>query len=238
MVDAFTGAPYAVALAGSAALAATVPLAGSRAVPSFVRAGLALSVTPLAAAHVTVIASPLEAIWQVVVAAAFGASAGLSASIVAGSVSSAGALIDGALAAPPAGFDRVFGRSAGPFATLLPLAFALVFSGTGAMTFAVAGFLAALSAASVHVASAGVTHLGGTLFACALGLSLPLLAAQMLAVLIAGVVARMAPRINGMLLAQPLGSVLGLIAVVVGIPATLVALVRIAAAAARAAHAA
>jgi flagellar biosynthesis protein FliR len=237
MSNILAGAPQVVAFAGAAALAATMPLAGSRAVPSFVRAGLALSVAPLAAAQVAPLSSPSETAWQVVLAAAFGATAGLSAAIVAGSASAAGALVDGAIAAPPAGFDRVFGHSAGPFATLLPLAFAFVFSGSGAMTFLIAAFLAALRSASTHVAGVGVSILGNTLFVDALVLSLPLLGAQALATIVSGVAARVAPRVNGMLLAQPLASMLGLVAAIVGIPAMLVALVRIAAVAARAAHA-
>lgn len=198
---------FAVAFAGSAAFAALLPLAGSRAVPAIVRLALALAIAPLVAARLGAEPRTDELLVQALGVTALGGAVGLGASIVAGAAAAAGALIDGALGASASGSERIFGQGAGPFGQLAPLAFAFVMTNNDALTWLIAGYTAAGSLAA-HFALPVTAALGRTLFAAALAVALPALCAHAFAAVAAGIVARLAPRVNGIVLAPALGSVL------------------------------
>lgn len=235
---------FAVAFAGSASLAALLPLAGARAVPAVVRLGLALAVAslasahavaPLASAHVVHAPKAGDLLREALEAAALGGATGLGATIVAGAAASAGALMDGALGAPAIGADRIFGQGAGPFGVLAPLLFALAMTNSGALTWLIAGYAAASSSLAQHFAVATVGAVGQTLFAAALVIALPALFAHAVAALMAGVIARLTPRVNGTLLAPALQSMLVLAVVVAGASALMGSMIVLSRLAARAA---
>jgi flagellar biosynthesis protein FliR len=205
-----------VAFAGSAAFAALLPLAGARAVPPVVRLALALAIAPLVAARLGAEPRTGDLLAEALEFAVLGGATGLGASIVAGSAAAAGALIDGALGASAGGSDRIFGQGAGPFGALAPLAFAYVMTSSGALTWLIAGYTASASALAAHFAPPMAMALGRTLFAAAAAVALPALCAHALAALVAGIIARLTPRVNGMLLAPALGSMLVLCVVLAG----------------------
>jgi flagellar biosynthesis protein FliR len=194
-------------------------LAGSRAVPAIVRLALALAVAPLAEPKFNG-ASPSGPLSEFVLAAGFGAATGLGASIVAGAAAAAGGLIDSALAGGVTVPDRVFGQSAGPFGVLVQMAFAVAMTSSGALTWLIAAYAYASSALvttgvsvemsrhAQHIDASSVGALGRTVFSAALAIALPALCAHSLGALLAGIVARLTPRVNGMLLAPALGSML------------------------------
>lgn len=208
---------FSAAFAGSAAFAALLPLAGARAVPAVVRLALALAIAPLVAARLTAEPRAGDLLEETLAVAALGGTTGLSASVLAGSAAAAGSLIDGALGTTGiSGADRVFGETAGPFGVLAPLAFAFAMTSSGALAWLVAGFAATEGALAAHFSPSVVSELGRTAFAGALTIALPALCAHIFATLVAGIVARLTPRVNGMLLAPALGSMLGLCVVLAG----------------------
>ena len=233
-------ARLAVGFAACAAVAATLPLAGARTVPGIVRAAFAIVLAPLAGLHVHAMSqvSPLSIAAEACGAAVGGAMLGLSAAILAGAAASAGALFDIAIAASPAGTDRVPDQGAGPFATLLPLGFGVMMFSSGAFTWLVAGVLATfdLARADVHTSNA-VVALGRLMYGTAIALAFPLISAYGLSSLLAAVAARAAPKINGMLLAPSAGSVLALMMALASVPAVMAALHRLAELTARIPHA-
>jgi flagellar biosynthetic protein FliR len=207
---------FAAAFAGSAAFAALLPLAGSRAVPAVVRLALALAIAPLVVAHLGAEPRTDHLLVQALGAIALGSAIGLGASIVAGSAAAAGALIDGALGASSIGSERIFGQGAGPFGQLAPLAFACVMTNSGALTWLVAAYTASAGSLAQHFTAPESAALGRTLFAAALAVALPALCAHAFGALAAGIVARLSPRVNGILLAPALGSVLVLCVLLAG----------------------
>lgn len=228
-----------VALAGSTAFAATLPLAGAKHVPGIVRAALALSITPLAADTATT-----DAAWATVaggvtipacIAAATGTSVGLTASIIAGSAASTGALFDQALAGGPSNSYDATQQGSGPFSVLLPLVAANAWCSSGALAWFVAGFAGHFTALAIHTGSAAASAAIRTAFHLTLALSLPPVFAHAVATLIAGLAARVAPRVNGMLLTPAIASPLALIAAIVGVPAMFALMRHMAAIAAHAA---
>jgi flagellar biosynthesis protein FliR len=227
-------AGFAVAFAGSAALASTLPLAGARHVPGLARAALALSITPLAA-HGLGGETIGDAGVHACLAAVGGASAGMAASILAGAVVSAAALIDQALTAGPGLGVDVSGQGAGPFSVLLPLLFANVLCQSGAFGWLLAAYAAHSATVKILVSHVFVAGLARTALQAALTLALLPLCAHALATLLAGIAARVAPRVNGLLLAPALGSPMSLLVVLASVPATFAVLKRIADEAARAA---
>ncbi|HEV2908545.1 MAG TPA: flagellar biosynthetic protein FliR [Candidatus Eremiobacteraceae bacterium] len=213
-----------MALAGSTAFAAVLPLAGARHVPGIVRAALALSIAPLAADSATI-----DTAWAATgggvtipacIAAATGTSVGLTASIIAGSAASAGALFDQALAGGPASSNDASQQGSGPFSVLLPLVAANAWCGSGALGWLVAGFAGHFTALAVHATAAGAVDAIRTAFHLTLALALPPVFAHAVATLIAGLASRVAPRVNGMLLTPAIASPLALIVAIVGVPAT------------------
>jgi flagellar biosynthesis protein FliR len=207
---------FAVAYAGSASFAAMLPLAGARAVPPIVRLALALAMAPLVAARLGEGPRMGDLLAGAMAAAALGSASGLSANIIAGAAAAAGALIDGALGAPAGGSERIFGQTAGPFGTLVPLGFAFMMTSSGALTWLVAGYAASVGVLAEHFSPSVLAALGQTLFASAVTIALPALCAHAVATLVAGVIARLAPRVNGMLLAPALGSLLVLCVILGG----------------------
>jgi flagellar biosynthesis protein FliR len=212
---------FAAAFAGSAAFAAFVPLAGARAVPAVARLALALAMAPLVATQLGAQSQTGDLLAEVLGIAALGGATGLGASVVAGASAAAGSLIDNALGTPATGSDRIFGQEAGPFGMLAPLAFAFVMTNSGALTWLVAGFCAATGALAEHFAPPVVMALGRTLFAATAVVALPALSAHAFAALVAGTIARLTPRVNGMLLAPAIGSLLVLFVVIAGAAALL-----------------
>lgn len=226
---------FAVAFAGAAAFAATVPLGAARHVPSIVRAGLALSIAPLAAAHASASGATMSDVGlQACIAAASGASVGIGASIIAGAAGSAGTLVDRALSAGPGNAGDVGPQGVGPFGLLLPLVFANVMCSSGALAWLMGG-LSTLSDLQLHVTGEAVASLAGAAFESAAVLAAPPLFAHALATLVAGIAARVAPRINGTLLAPALGSPFALLVVLAAVPSTFSLMRQIASSAAHAA---
>ena len=223
------------AFAGSAALVALMPLAGSRAVPAVVRLALALSIAPLGQLQFERTARTGDLLADVFGSAVLGAATGLSASAVAGAAASAGSLIDTALGASPAGAERVFGQSTGPFGMLVPLAFAVAMTGSGALTWLLAGYSAAVGSLAAHFALPHVAALGRAMFAMAVAAALPALCAHALAAFVAGCVARLAPRVNGVLLAPALSALLVLTVLTAGASALFFTVAELSRLAARAA---
>ena len=222
---------WIAAFARASAFAATAPLAGSGAVPNTVRAALALTLTYAVAAHLggrpfqgTVEAAFIE---NAVVGAAFG----IGAAGLAAAAASAGSIVDGILASRIVGREPVFGGAAGPFSHLYSLGFATAFIGSGAMTRVCERFAAASSATVFTPTINGAAALGRASLESALDIAAPAILAQLLGTIVAAVAARAAPRINGLALSSPLVTVLLLLMLLAGVPATfakLVALARIA----------
>jgi type III secretory pathway component EscT len=181
-----------------------------------VRLALALAIAPLVAARLGAEPRTDGLLVQALGAIALGGAIGLGASIIAGSAAAAGALIDGALGASPVGPERIFGQGAGPFGQLAPLAFALVMTNNGALTWLIAAYTASEGALAEHFALPVTAALGRTLFAASLAVALPALCAHAFGALAAGIVARLTPRVNGILLAPALGSALVLCVVLAG----------------------
>jgi len=233
-----SAAEFAIAFAGCAALAATMPLAAARSVPAPVRGALALAIVPLAVSHEPrPVPDGTDVLWHMLSAAAFGAMFGLTSAAIAAAASSAGALIDAAFAAPPSGVDPTSGQTAGPFASLFALAYAVALTKSGALTALIATFAWSWGQASSHFPVSGAAQLGTSLFALALTCALPALGAHALATLVAGAAARAGARINGMLLAPALSACAVLVAVAAGSSALWFALERIAQLTVRATHA-
>ncbi len=118
---------------------------------------------------------------------------------------------------------------------LLPLTFANVMCQTGVLGWLLAAYTAHSAALTVLASHIVVAGLARTALQAALMLALLPLCAHALATLLAGVAARVAPRVNGMLLAPAFASPLALLVVLAGVPSTFALLGNIAAAAARAA---
>lgn len=214
-----TEGTFAVAFAGATAFSATIPLGPARQVPAIVRVALALSITPMAAHAGAFDGSTGEIAMHACTAAAAGASVGMTASIIAGTAGSAGALIDNALTGGPGNASDSSGRGGGAFTLLLPLVLANALCGSGALAWLIAEFATFAARVAIHVTAESSTALSRAAFDAAIILALPPLLAHALATLVAGITARVAPRINGMLLAPALGSPFTLLVVLAGVPA-------------------
>ncbi len=166
-----------------------------------VRAGLALALIPiLLAAHEPRLPAPLfEAVAS---GALIGAAFGLSATVVSGAVSAAGSLIDAGLMWAPFS-DRA--GAGGPLAYLYQVVFTLLLLQTGGFNAIVKIFARATSQLPLHVATlSGILSLGEAALKESLVLAAPALLAQTLASLLAGVLARAAPHVNGMFVSAPI----------------------------------
>jgi flagellar biosynthesis protein FliR len=221
------GIALALAFARTAAFAAAMPLGRTRAVPNVVRVVVALSLAPVtAAARPSDIAGLHD--WTTLASAMAGgalqgAAVGLCATIAAGSVAAAGALYDSALASQPSMLRDVFGDS-GPVGSICTCAFGwLFFCGPFAKLVEVC------AAADVRTISASaVAALASACVQTAVSMAAPALAAQAFAAVSAAGIARMAPRVNGMFLGAPIGSVLVIAALVAGGGALVYALAEVA----------
>ncbi len=195
------------ALAEASAFAATAPLLGHQATPRVVRAVLALWLTPLLAIGGPPTSSA-NLIIVVVERAITGAAFGLGAAIVAGAVIAAGDLIDTALGSPPFLERPAMG---GPIARMYQIAFAVTLLQSGGLTALIARLAQAGATLPVHLLGwHGLGALGGASLGASLALAGPALFAQALATIVAGVLARAAPALNGMTFSGSLapGSVL------------------------------
>jgi len=225
LVDPWLGAaaPMLAALARSMAFVATVPLAGSGAVPKTVRAALALILTPLVAARMP--ESPATGVGNVVLscagAAAAGAALGLGASIIASAAAAAGGMIDAAMASQAVGREAVFGGGGGPFGRLYALGFAWAFAASGALTALCARFVDASAAVWWMPSRSDALLAIRPCVEAALVLAAPAIVAQFVATAIAATVARVAPRVNGMMLASPASTALILLVLLAAAPVTL-----------------
>ncbi|MBV8281486.1 MAG: flagellar biosynthetic protein FliR [Candidatus Eremiobacteraeota bacterium] len=210
-------ATFAVAFSCSATFAALLPLGNVRLVPPIVRAAFALSITPI-----VMFQSPPSIGGDVALlagcAALAGASIGLSTSAVAGAAAAAGSIIDQAVAGGISA-DGGGAREAGPFALLMPLMFAYVSCSSGMIPALV--FLVAHHSLG-HAVNAASIIVGGRM-ACrwAIEICLAPMLAHAVATIAAGSLARLAPRVNAMLLAPATGSPLAIGAVLIGAVSTL-----------------
>jgi flagellar biosynthesis protein FliR len=206
----------AVALACSLAFATTAPVAAAGAVPGSVRAMLATSMVPLLAARETPLHDGRDVLVLCIGSAATGAAFGISASIIASAAVAAGGLIDGTFASAAVGREAVFGGGAGPFGRLYALAFSAAFCSSGALT----QLCARLASAPIGMAPDFQLHaviaLAGAAFRASIALAAPSIASQLFATLVAGIAARAATKVNGMMLASPLTTSIGLLTVLCG----------------------
>ena len=211
--------PLLIGFARCAAFAGTMPLASSGMLARFVRPALALTLTPIAVAHDgTQTAAGTSLYVALPVAVLWGAALGLSASVVAAAAAAAGGLIDAVLGAQFIAYGGS-SNSSGVFARLFSIAFAALFFLRGAATALIAG-VAGSGPLPAHAppASAAVA-LGRLCIEWALMLAAPALCAQFFATMLCCGIARVAPRINGMLLNAPLAWGCVLVAVFAGAPA-------------------
>ena len=211
---------WTAAFARAASFAATAPLAGSGAVPRAVRAVLAISLTPAIARHLLndAMRDPASAGW--LDNALIGAAFGVAASAAAAAVGSAGAIVDGALTSKIVGGDTSSSGSGGPFSHLFALAFASAFIGTGALTHMCERFVAASSGASLVPSALGAIALARSCVSAALALAAPAIVAQLVGTIVAGMTARAAPRINGLMLLSPIASALVLLSMLAAVEPT------------------
>jgi flagellar biosynthesis protein FliR len=206
-------AALAGALAEASAFAATVPLLGHQATPRVIRAVLALWLTPLLA-----IAGPqpeVQNLYIVIVERAItGAAFGLCAAVVANAVIAAGELIDTALGSPPF-LERP--AMSGPIARVYQIAFAATLLQSGGLTMLIERLAQAGATLPSHLLSwHELVALGGASFGSSLALAGPSLLAQALATIVAGVLARAAPALNGMIFSGSLAPASVLLALAVG----------------------
>jgi flagellar biosynthesis protein FliR len=221
-VIAETSVALAVGFARTAAFAASMPLGRARAVPNIVKVVLALTLAPIAAAALPVKPSShdVSAVAMLALSAALqGAAIGLCATIAAGAAAAAGGLIDAALASQPAPLRDVFGES-GPVGSICTAAFGWIFF-AGPFT-----RLAAFCVEADHkfLSVRAIAVLAGACTQTALAAAGPAIVAQAFAAIVAGGVARMAPRINGMFLGSPIASVLVIATLIAGSSALLYAI--------------
>jgi flagellar biosynthesis protein FliR len=216
------------AVARTSAFAATLPVAGSGAVPRIVRGALALALVPAVAARLDQASPSGFAAEAWLREAAIGAAFGLAAAIVAAAAAAAGSLVDSALAMRPTGRETVFGETEGPFGRMFSLAFAALFFSTGAATHACERFVAASSSTTFDLSLRGAAALARASIASSLDIAGPAIAAQVVATIVAAIVARAAPRMNGLLLASPLASAMVLLVVSGAVASTMHALVDLA----------
>ncbi|MDQ6767707.1 MAG: flagellar biosynthetic protein FliR [Candidatus Eremiobacteraeota bacterium] len=202
------------AAAEAAAFAATIPLMPKNAMPRVVRAALTITLVPLLWN-----ADPFRAYTEsmtmaVVERAIAGAAFGLAAAIVAGAVNAAGDAIDIALGSPPFA-QRA--PSGGPIGLLYQLAYAVVLLQSGGLTRIICQ-LAVAGDALPHplLNMRGLAALGSASFHASFLLAGPMLFAQALATVAAGIVARAAPQVGGALFSGPLVGAAVLCTVTVG----------------------
>lgn len=165
------------------------------------RAGLALALIPiLLAARESRLPVPM---WEAVASGALiGAAFGLSATVVCGAVTAAGSLIDAGLMWAPFA-DRT--AADGAVGYLYQVVFGLVLLQSGGFNAIVNIFARTTSQLPLHLATlSGILSLGETALKESLVLAAPALLAQMLASLLAGLLARATPHVNGVLVSAPI----------------------------------
>ncbi|MBV8364951.1 MAG: flagellar biosynthetic protein FliR [Candidatus Eremiobacteraeota bacterium] len=207
---------FALAYAGCAAFAALLPLRTGNAIPGIVRAAFAVALTPLAAANVraaflttstTAAHGPYAAL---LIIASGGASIGLVSSAVLSAAASAGALIDQALC----GSQGASVEQGGPIGLLITIGAALTLSQGGALTSLMLLVCMAPYSHPQHLTDGLAFVRVGTI--AAVSMALPALCAHALATIASALVARVAPRINGLLLAPALSTPLVLAVTLAG----------------------
>gem|GEM_PF-4695983 len=205
------GPAFAFAVAEAGAFAATVPFPGAGAV-RIARAGLACALIPLLT--LTASGSTTPALEAAIGGGTTGAAFGLAASMALSAAGAAGSLISTALAWSPLPDREMAGAGLG---FLYQLAFATVLFGSGGLN-AMVLTLAKANGALPHglLTIGGIAGLARLATRDALVLAAPALFAQFTATLFAGVAARAAPQIGGLLMTSPLVSVSVGIALVAG----------------------
>jgi flagellar biosynthesis protein FliR len=214
---------FALGFARTAAFAAAMPLGRTRAVPRVVRVMIALCLAPAAASVQHTDSASLRD-WSAlagaaIAAAAQGAAIGLCATIVAGAAAAAGGLIDAALASQSGPVRDVFGES-GPVGSLCTSAFGWFFFGGAFNRLAEICMTPAQHAIGVFA----ISTLARACVQIALAAAGPAIAAQAFATVTAAGISRLAPRINGMFLGAPIGSMLVIASLVAGAGALVSAL--------------
>lgn len=213
----------ALGFARTAAFAAAMPLGRTRAVPRVVRVAIALCLAPVAASAQHADTTGLRE-WSAfavaaIAAAAQGAAIGLCATIVAGAAAAAGGLIDAALASQSGPVRDVFGES-GPVGLLCTSAFGWFFFGGAFIK-----LVQVCITAEYHTIGAPViAALASACAQIALAAAGPAIVAQTFAAVAAAGISRLAPRVNGMFLGAPIGSMLVIASLIVGAGALVAAL--------------
>jgi flagellar biosynthesis protein FliR len=219
---------WAAAFARASAFAATAPLAGSGAVPKALRAVLAIVLTPAIVPHVSLGSADVRLDVAALENATIGAAFGLAAATIASAASSAGAIVDAALASTVVQREVVFGGAGGPFARTFALAFAVMFLGSGALTHVCERFVSASSDSSIVPTLRGAEMLVRASFTNALWFAGPALVAQLLGTIVAASAARAAPRVNGLMLSSPLITSLLLLSMLAAAPPAMIRLLALA----------
>jgi len=203
----------AAATAQASAFSATAPIFPENAAPPVARAALVMVLIPVLM-HVGATPGSERPIAAILEGGISGAAFGMTASVLAGAVKAAGDIIDVALGSPPFA-ER--GASAGPVAHLYQLAYALILLESGGLTIMLGG----LARAGAHLphpllSVRGLAALGSASISASLTLAGPSLFAQSLATLAAGLFARAAPGLGGVLFGASFNSAFVLLAVVTG----------------------
>jgi flagellar biosynthesis protein FliR len=203
----------AAATAQASAFSATAPIFPENAAPPVARAALVVVLIPILI-HVGMTPTNERPIAAMVEGGVTGAAFGMTASMLAGAVKAAGDMIDVALGSPPF-IERA--ASAGPISRIYQLAYALILLESGGLTLLIGG----LARAGAHLPHAllsarGLAALGNASISASLTLAGPSLFAQSLATLAAGLFARAAPGVGGVLFGASFNSAFVLLAVVTG----------------------
>lgn len=198
-----TGPAFTFAVAEAGAFAATVPFPSGGAVMRIARAGLACVLIPLLT--ISASGSTASELETAIRGGTAGVAFGLTASIAFSAAGAAGGLINAALAWSPLP-DR--DAAGGELGFVYQLAFVTILLGSGGLS-AMVFTLAKASGALPHVlfTVGGIAGLARLATRDALVLAAPALFAQVIATLFAGVAARAAPQIGGLLMTSPLVSV-------------------------------
>lgn len=211
-------APLLLAVVQSATFVASLDVFPRASLPLSIRGALALTIAPLLLReNATTVSKVDESV--LVIGLVQCLLLGLGASILGWGTRAAGGLIENAFA-PGLLAQGVFGGN-GPLSRLYALGFALVLLSSGGYV-ALVGALVTITGApatGVHVhAATRALALMHAFSLVALTLAGPALLAQALAALIAGIVARISPFVNGMLLSAPLAAAAILVTLVLGAP--------------------
>ncbi len=207
-----------------------LPLFGSPSIPVQIKAAICLIVAVFLAAVVPLNISPAD-ITPVQAAillgneAIYGAAAGVSIALVFAAVRLAGIIIENQIGFNMAEIlDPLSGEETQPASMLLEMVFILLFlAGGGHHLFLLVldrsyDFFVCGRTADAAAIVQGITHSGSIMFAAALRLSAPILAAFILLMIVLAILARVVPEMDILFISLPLRVALGIAMMTVFVP--------------------